>query len=137
MAIEKAQQLLARLIALDDFIGDVRTVEAGGENLGAIERQPLDDIVAGVRVGCCRQRDAGHAREKLGKPAKIPIFRPEIMAPLGDAMRLVDCEKRDLGPAGHLAETLRHDTFRRHIEQIELACGNGTIDIARLLARQR
>jgi len=74
--------LLARLVALDDFIGDVRPVEAGREDLGIGQRQPLDDIVACMRIGSGCQRDARHAWITLRQQPERAVLRAKIMAPL-------------------------------------------------------
>ncbi|MBB2780275.1 UNVERIFIED_ORG: hypothetical protein GGE55_001657 [Rhizobium esperanzae] len=86
MVGQEAQKLLARLIALDDLIADVGPVEAGGEDFGSIEPQPFDDIVAGMRIGRCRQRYSGNTGILLAEPAELTVFRPEIMAPLRNAI---------------------------------------------------
>ncbi len=61
-----------------------------------LQAKPFDDVVARLRIGRRRQRDARHAGIVFRKPAELAILRPEIMSPLGDAMRLVDGKQRDL-----------------------------------------
>ena len=93
---EEGQQLLARLVALDDGIGNVGAIEAGGEDLRLFEPQPLDDVLAGGRIGRSGQRDARHAGEELDQVDQLAIFGAEIVAPLAHAMGLVDGEERDI-----------------------------------------
>ena len=115
VARQEPQQLLARLVALDDRVGDVGAVEAGREDLGRPQAELVDDVFARMRIGRRRQRDARHAGIELGELAELAIFRAEIVAPLADAMRLVDGEERDRRIADHLAEARRRRGARaRH-----------------------
>ena len=50
---------------------------------------------AGRRIGGGGQRDARHLRAALVQQGQFAVFGPEIVAPLRDAMRLVDGEQGD------------------------------------------
>ena len=52
---------------------------------------------------------------------ELAILRAEVVAPLADAMRLVDGEQRDLDVREHLQEARRRQPLGRDIEQVELA----------------
>ena len=54
-----------------------------------------DDIVARHLVGGGRKGHDGHFGELLVEHAQLCVFRSEIVAPLRDAMCLVDGEERD------------------------------------------
>jgi len=118
-------------------VGDVRAVEGGGEDGGVRQFQPLDDVVAGMRISRRRQRHARHAGIIGGELAQFPVFRAKIMAPLRNAMSLVDGEQRDLRAADQLTETRRHDTLGRDIEKIERAVADGAADVEKFLAAKR
>ena len=60
-----------------------------------VERQPLDDLGARLRIGGGGERNARHLRETLVQHRQLQIFRAEIVAPLRHAMGLVDGEQRD------------------------------------------
>ena len=90
MARQEAQELLARLVALDDFIGDVGPVERGGEDFGRAQAELVDNVFARVRIGRGRQRHARHAGIMVAKLPQFPVFRAKIMAPLRDGMLLAD-----------------------------------------------
>ena len=62
------------------------------------------------------------------------IIRPEIMAPFGNAMRLVDCEQGDLGFLKQPPEALGRRPFRRDIEKVELPVPQCIPDRARIFA---
>jgi hypothetical protein len=51
VARQEAQKLLARLVPLDDLIGDVRTVEGGGEDLCLVQPQAGNDVFPRMRIG--------------------------------------------------------------------------------------
>src|SRR5205814_3440126 len=99
-------------------VREVRAVERSDENGGGIEAQLVDNVGPdtfgrGRREGM--QRDAG---EVVAQPPELAILRPEIVAPLADAVRLVD---RNESHAGLLQQPSQHwtavagDTLRRHV----------------------
>ncbi len=59
------------------------------------------------------------------------------MAPLRNAVRLVDGKKRDSGIAYEIGEAVGDGPLRRHIEKVERAVVDLAPDRNRLLARQR
>ncbi len=64
------------------------------------------------------------------------IFRAEIVAPLRDAVRLVDREERDRDLVEPGKETVAQEPLGREVEQIELARRGLPADPALLLGRQ-
>ena len=52
---------------------------------------------------------------------KLAIFRPEIMAPLADAMRLVDGELGDIPVYRALQKRIEHQALRRDVKHAVLA----------------
>ncbi|MNN08191.1 hypothetical protein D3C81_1210410 [compost metagenome] len=59
------------------------------------------------------------------------------MAPLRDAVRLVDGNARDGQPAHFLAEPVQLQSFRGHIQQLDLAAASRPDAVVHFLARQR
>ncbi len=90
-----AQELRARVVLVDDRVADVRAVEARHEDPRVVEREALDDLGARLRIGGGGERDARHVREALVQQRKLQVLGPEVVAPLRDAVRLVDREQRD------------------------------------------
>src|SRR5262245_55884266 len=86
--------------------------------------------------GWCR---AAGERDRRWRPktgavdADVPIVGAEFVAPLGDAMRLVDCEQRDRGSS--LAESARQrgKAFRSAVQQCEPSARGGFEDHAPLI----
>ena len=137
VAGEEGQQLLAGIVALDDRIADVGPVEAGDEHPRRLKAEALDDVVAGERVGGGRQRHARDAGEELGDAGQFAIFGPEVVAPLAEAMGLVDGKERNVDAGQQLGEAGCRQPLGRHIEQVELAAREPAAHLGRLLGRQR
>ena len=92
MRAEKFQQLLARIVAFDHGIANIRAVEAGNEDLRRFEPEPLGDLFACHRVGGGGERDARHLRIAFVQLRELDVFGTEIVSPLRNAMRFVDRE---------------------------------------------
>src|SRR3546814_19086145 len=67
------------------------------------------------------QREAGNVRKFVQQRAQQAIVRAEIMAPFGNAMRLVNREEGDLRGAQEGAERLPAGALRGDVEQVEIA----------------
>ena len=65
------------------------------------------------------RRGDGHARhagEAIRELAERAIVRPEIVAPLADAVRFVDGNQRDRALFEEIEEALREQSFGRDVE---------------------
>jgi hypothetical protein len=106
---------------------EVGTVETVDELLRVFHAQLRADIGACARIGGGGGGDAGHVRKRISQATQRAIVRPEIMAPLADAVRLVDGDQRHL----HLLKTRCQRPIRqrlgRDVEQVHLA-GRGRAD---------
>ena len=103
----------------------------------AVKPEPLDDLLARQLVGGRGQRDARHVGKALGDHRQADIFRAEIVPPLRYAMRLVDGEQRDIGPAEQGEAARRQQPLGRDIEQVEIAGEQPPLDLGGFLERQR
>ena len=137
VAGQEIQQLLARLVALDDGIGNIGTVEAGGEDPRLFEPQTFDNVFARRGIGSSGEGDTRHAGIELDQMDELAIFRAEIMAPLAHAMGLVDGKERDLDARKHIGKAGGRHPFRRHIEQVEFAIAQLPAHLGGFLRRQR
>ena len=95
LVADEAQQLLARVVLFDQGVADVGPVEAADEDAGVLQLQALDHVGTGVVVGGGGQRQARHVREALVQHAELQIVFTEVVAPLADAVRLVDGEQAE------------------------------------------
>ena len=95
LGAQQVQQLPLRLVLRHDAVLDVGPVEAGDEMPRLLQVEPAGDLLAGGLGGGSGQRDPRHLRPPLVQMGQLKVVRPEVVAPLGDAVRLVDGEQRD------------------------------------------
>lgn len=74
-------------------VADVGAVEAGQEHPSLLEGQALDDLSAGAGIGGGGQGQPGNLRELLGQGLQLQVLGAEVVAPLRDAVGLVDGEQ--------------------------------------------
>src|SRR5256885_1225671 len=84
-----AQRLFGRAIA------DVGAVEAGDETVFSADLQMFDDLCPGWRVCRGGEGNARQAGEDVCEAVEGAVFRPEIMAPLRNAVGLIDGDERE------------------------------------------
>ena len=105
--------------------------------LRAVEREARRDLAMRGLGGRGREGDARHVGPALGELGEREVVGAEVVAPLRDAVRLVD---REQGDAAALEEPLRGlgvEPLGRDVEQVELAGEVGALDprpFGRLLA---
>ena len=114
----------------------VGPVERADEHPRLANEQFGDDLGAGRRVGGRRHRDRLDAAERLDDLAQPQIFRPKIVPPLRDAMRLVDREKIDRGVSDHGDRLVAQKPLGRDIEQPQRAFAQAPVDAPALVARR-
>ena len=142
--VEEGLELVQRLALLDDRVADVGPVEARDVARRVAEAQARAHVVARLRVGGGRAGDDGHAGEQPAQLAELHVLGAEVVAPLADAMRLVDGEQGEAGTGRGLLdlvqareERLGHQRLGRHVEQVELAAVKPGKHAARLAGLER
>ena len=83
------------------------------------EPETLGDLAPGRRVRGGGERDARHVGVAFVQHRELEVLRPEIVAPLRDAMRFVDGEEGDADPVQQLEGAFPHQALRRDVEQVE------------------
>ena len=135
---QQVQQLPARLVLQHDPVGDVWPVEAGDEVARATQVEPGGDLGPGG-VGRRRgQGDPRHVRPPLVQRGQFEVIGPEVVPPLGHAVRLVDREQRDPAAIEQPHRRFGPQPLRRQVEQVQLAGQERRLDpppLARLLGR--
>ena len=129
-------QLPHRIVAVADGIADIGPVEPGDDQAVVGNAQLGQHVGAGV--GVCRggQGQTRNLRKGIHQRTQRAVVRPEIMAPLGDAMRFVDGEEADRRAAQQFAEMALAGAFRRDVEQVQLAraeAGDGALAVFRIV----
>ncbi len=96
LGAEQVEELLAGFFLRGDAVLDVRAVEARDELAALAQVEAREDFLArgvGRGGGEGDPRDLGPAFVQLGQGE---VVGAEVVAPLGDAVRLVDREKSDV-----------------------------------------
>ena len=112
----------------------VRPVEAVDEEARLLLEQPVHDVAARRNIRGGGERDGLHVAEPLAHLAEHGVFGPEIVAPLRDAMRLVDGEHVHAGPSQPFRRAGIGQTLRRGIEKAHAPVAH-RIDHAAVLVR--
>ena len=98
----------------------IAPVEAGHEHVGIGEPQAFLDVPLHSRRRSSRQRDADRVPVAAAHVQQLAVFRAKIVAPLGDAMRLVD---HQAGQPAVVQQTQRFRSQQRlggRVQQAEL-----------------
>ena len=138
LAAHEVEELLAHLELRRDAVLDVGPVEARDELLRALEREPRRDLAVRGLGGRGGEGDARHVGPPLGELGQREVVGPEVVAPLGDAVRLVDGEERHRAALEEPLGRLAVEPLGRDVEQVELAREVGAFDrgtLGGLLAR--
>ena len=129
-AVDEAAQLGALLLARRRADKNIRPVEAAAKHRCLLQRELAADVLDRAGIGGGGQRQARDVGKTLSQHRQRAVFRPEMMAPLADAMRLVDGEERDVAPAQAVQRTIHCQPFGRDIEQLQAAIAHLPANIA-------
>ncbi len=95
--------------------------------------QARDDLAPDGGRGRGRAGDEARRTEALDEIADLQVVGPEVVAPVADAVRLVDGEQRERELREHaFDEGFRREALRRDVEQLHLA-GEHHVDAAAVL----
>ena len=92
MAAEDRERLGHSVDAGHDTIDEVRTVEDAHEHGRGPQAELPGDVVADAWRGRGREGVKAGLGKSLPEQGQLPILRAEVVAPLADAMGLVDRE---------------------------------------------
>ena len=137
VAHEREQLPPAAVVLVDHAVAQVRAVEAGDEDPRVAEREALDDLAPGRRVGGRGERDPRHAGKTLGEKRQPQVLGSEVVSPLRDAVRFVDREERDPGALEEGEKALGEQPLGRDVEQVELARDEAPLDDRPAAGRSR
>ena len=120
----------------DHFDGEVVAAEAVDEARGVVQRKLREDVV--LNDGCCGrgQRQDRRGAQQVQMLAEHAVVGAEIVAPLRDAVRLVDGDERRLALAQHLGKAGDAQPLRRDEEKLQAAVQVVDAGLARALAIQ-
>ncbi len=121
---EDLHRLTHRIVLVYNPDEKILPVEARHEFPRCVEAQRAPDVPAYARGGGRRERDADGVRDAGPHGGELPVLRPKVMAPLGDAVGFVDGQARDrhgIEQGEHLPAKQR---FRGDIEELRFPAPN-------------
>ncbi len=116
-ASQELEQLVVGRRLRHDSVSQVWPIETGDIALRVTQFQLLQDVVPHPLGRSRGQGHDGDVGQNFPQPDQLAIFRPEIVAPLADAMRFVDRDLRDLPFFYLLDKRLEHEPLRRDVEK--------------------
>ncbi len=121
MRRDEAQQLAAAVAARAHGEPQVRPVEAVDEHLRRACEQPRRDVAARRLIGSRGEGDGLADAERVAQWREVHVIGTEVVAPLRDAVGLVDREHRWLRGAEHRHHLGLGEPFRRDIGEPQFA----------------
>ena len=121
-------RLLGR--ARHDGEGEVGAVEAGRHLDRVAQPEALDDVARHLRRRGRGRRDDRPGPEPARGVRETKVVRPEVVAPLRHAMRLVDDEQTDRRRLDPLQKARRGEPLRCHVQEPQVAAHRGVDDLA-------
>ena len=115
-----------------DRIREVGPVETGDEHIGVTETELVADVLPYPLRGSGRKGDDRHVRELSPEGAQIPVVGTELVAPLRDAMGLVDRDQAYYYGVKEAAKRRRGQPFGRGIQHLQIAVERLTLDLTDL-----
>ncbi len=134
---QKIEQLFVGLVFGQHPICQVRAIEAGDIATRVAQFQKGDDIFAHALGSGGGQRHHWRLWKKRPQFGKLAVFGPEIVAPLADAVRLVNGQQVYVPPLQIGQETGKHQPLRRYVEQAILPVMQPAQSQAGFTCRQR
>ena len=116
---------------------EVGAVEAGDVHVRLTQSEPSHDVAAHEGVGGGGEGDDGRAAEAGADGPEVTVARAKIMAPLRDAVRLIDGEQGDVHAAHGGDESSIREALRGDVEEAKIASGGAPQDAALLLTGDR
>jgi hypothetical protein len=136
MRREESAELVLRAALLENLVADIRPVKTRDVPNRVLQPQHPHHVFPGLRIGCRRQGNQGHAREMVPEGTKLRVLRTEVMTPLRHAMCLVDGDQSDSDPSKPLDEAGIHQPFGRHVKQVEFIVAQPLQDVLCLARRK-
>ena len=119
--LDEADDLAVHVVFGPDLVVEVRTVERRLENRGVGHAQVLLDVELHLGGGRGRQGDQRRRTDLVDDRPDTAVLRAEVVAPLRDAVRLVDGVERNPYLAQERHVVLLGERFGSEVEQLGLA----------------
>ena len=117
-ALQSTHDALQHIVFPTDDICQVASCKTHLQDILLAELQPLLYVPCHLRSGRSRKRKDGTVGEELSNLRYLQIRRAEIIAPLADAMCLIDRDKADLHATQLIDKHLALKPFGRDIQEL-------------------
>ncbi len=128
MTVEDLQHLLERVVARPDAVGEVGPIEIADEHFRVAQIELGDDILAHLLGGGGSVGVEAGIGDQFTEPGELPILRAEIVAPVADAVGLVDGEGADADLGEIAVEIGLNELLRRDEKEVDLAAAKVLLD---------
>ena len=133
----EAQQLRHAVLFLHQLVADVGAVKAAHKLPRLFQLQVAEHVVAGQCIGGGGQRHPWHAGVALGQHSQLPVFGPEVVAPLADAVGFVNRKQAQQPALVHRIhqrqEPRRGQPLGRGVQHDQLAAQQPFFNLLRLV----
>jgi len=116
--------------------GEVGPVEARDDSVGLLDPEAGTDVCDDRRRRGGSQREHALGPELVCAHSELQVVGAEVVPPLGDAVRLVDGEERDLRVSELCEEPLVVEALRRDVEQLQAPGAEALGDAANLVGAE-
>ena len=114
---DEADDIFLRLHLVAHLIIKVGPIEGGLEHRGVLDAQVLEDIALHLGGGRSGKGDHRSRLNLVDDGAYLAVFRPEIMPPFGDTVRLVHGIERNLDRLQKGDVLFLGEGFRSHVQE--------------------
>ena len=120
---QQPEQLPVLVLGAADAVGEVGTCEAAAQDVGLGEVEVAHDVLGHERRGRGGERQHRHAGKLAAQLGDAQVGGAEVVAPLRDAVGLVDGQQRDLHPLDAQPEGVGREPLGGDVEELHVAVG--------------
>ncbi len=119
MTVDDFADLPPQILSGLHSIHQVRPVKRADEDLRNLQLKLPHHVVAHALRGRRRVGMHGDSGKQFFQPPQRAIFRPEVVAPLANAMRLIDGEERHREVFKEIERALHHQPLGGQVQQLD------------------
>ncbi len=116
--LDESDDLALHILLGPDLVVEVGPVEGGLEDPRIGDVEVLEDVLLHLLGGGGGEGDDRHALDVVEDRAQAAVLGAEVVAPLADAVSLVDGEEADLDVPQELGVLLLGEALGRHVEDL-------------------